>query len=139
MFRIRIRIRPKMEQIPILFFLIFFCIRFKTYNDVFFVIILSLLFAYMKQNKWFLHNFGWFVCEFITIFFWYPDPDPRFLMRIRIRPNDTDPTGSGFETLITINKVICVLKLLWIAATATELGQFKAQGFIEKGDHRRSF
>ena len=24
-------------------------------------------------------------------FFWYPDPDKRFLMRIRIRPNDTDP------------------------------------------------
>ena len=24
-------------------------------------------------------------------FFWYPDPDQRFLMRIRIRPNDTDP------------------------------------------------
>ena len=32
-------------------------------------------------------------------FFWYPDPDQRFLMRIRIRPNDTDPTGSGSETL----------------------------------------
>ena len=30
-------------------------------------------------------------------FFWYPDPVQRFLMRIRIRPNDTDPTGS--ETL----------------------------------------
>ena len=28
-------------------------------------------------------------------FFWYPDP---FLKRIRIRANDTDPTGS--ETLI---------------------------------------
>ena len=25
-------------------------------------------------------------------FFWYPDPDQRFLMRIRIRANDTDPT-----------------------------------------------
>ena len=24
-------------------------------------------------------------------FFGYPDPDQRFLMRIRIRPNDTDP------------------------------------------------
>ena len=33
-------------------------------------------------------------------FFWYLDPDQRFLMRIRIRPNDTDPTGSGSETLI---------------------------------------
>ena len=32
-------------------------------------------------------------------FFWYPDPDQRFLIRIRIRPNDTDPTGSGSETL----------------------------------------
>ena len=30
------------------------------------------------------------------------DPDQRFLMRIRIRPNDTDPTGSGSETLTNI-------------------------------------
>ena len=33
--RNRIQIRPKIEQIPIFFFLIFFCIRFKTNNDVF--------------------------------------------------------------------------------------------------------
>ena len=33
-------------------------------------------------------------------FFWYTDPDQRFLMRIRIRANDTDPTGSGSETLL---------------------------------------
>ena len=33
---------------------------------------------------------GWFLFEFITIFFSYPNPDPRFLKRIRIRPNDTD-------------------------------------------------
>ena len=34
-------------------------------------------------------------------FFCYPDPDQRFLkwIRIWIRPNDTDPTGSGSETL----------------------------------------
>ena len=33
------------------FFLInFFCIRFKTHNDVFLVVILSLLFEYIKQN-----------------------------------------------------------------------------------------
>ena len=33
------------------FLLNFFCIRFKTHNDVFFVVvILSLLFAYIKQN-----------------------------------------------------------------------------------------
>ena len=32
-------------------------------------------------------------------FFWYPDPDQSFLMRIRIQANDTDPTGSGSETL----------------------------------------
>ena len=30
-------------------------------------------------------------------FFWNPDPDQRFQMRIR--PNDTDPTWSGSETL----------------------------------------
>ena len=33
-------------------------------------------------------------------FFWYPDPDQRFLKWIRIRTNDTDPTGSGYETLV---------------------------------------
>ena len=31
-------------------------------------------------------------------FFWYPDPDQRFLIRIRIRPNDMDPTGSGSKS-----------------------------------------
>ena len=33
-------------------------------------------------------------------FFCYPDPDQSFLNWIRIRPNDTDPTGSGSETLV---------------------------------------
>ena len=36
----------------------------------------------------------------LSRFFWYPDPDQGFLMRIRIRANDTDPTGSGSETLL---------------------------------------
>ena len=31
-------------------------------------------------------------------FFWYPDPGQRFLMRIRIRPNDTDPKQWTDET-----------------------------------------
>ena len=34
------------------------------------------------------------------IHFCYPDSDQRFLNWIRIRPNDTDPTGSGSETLV---------------------------------------
>ena len=37
----------------------------------------------------------------LSRFFCYPDPDQRFLKWIRIRPNDTDPTGS--ETLLSIN------------------------------------
>ena len=32
-------------------------------------------------------------------FFYYSDPDQRFLKWIRIRPNDTNPTGSRPETL----------------------------------------
>ena len=32
------------------FFLNFFCIRLKTHNDVFFFVILSLLFAYIKPD-----------------------------------------------------------------------------------------
>ena len=38
-------------------------------------------------------------------FFLVPDPDQRFL--IRIRANDTDPTGSGSETLLLgVNGVV---------------------------------
>ena len=54
----------------------------------------------------YFYDFGWFVCEFITIFFWYPDPDQRFLKWIWIRPNDTDPIGSRFETLIVSDHII---------------------------------
>ena len=37
----------------------------------------------------------------VLVSFWrYPDPHQRFLIRIRIRSNDTDPTGSGSATLI---------------------------------------
>ena len=45
--RIRLRIRPIIEQIPIFFFLIFCCKRFETHNDVFVVVILRLLFTYI--------------------------------------------------------------------------------------------
>ena len=39
----------------------------------------------------------------VLVNFWrYPDPYQRFLIRIRIRPNETDPTGSGSETLLNI-------------------------------------
>ena len=39
----------------------------------------------------------------VLVNFWrYPDPYQRFLIRIRIRPNDTDPTGSGSETLLNV-------------------------------------
>ena len=37
-------------------------------------------------------------------FFWYFDPDQRFLKWIRIRPNDTDRTGS--ETLLMYNQCL---------------------------------
>ena len=44
-------------------------------------------------KKLYFYNFSLFVYEFITILFWYPDPDQLFLIRIRnrVRPNDTDP------------------------------------------------
>ena len=44
----------------------------------------------IKKENYFLKkyeillNFGWFLCEFITIIFCYPDPDARFLEWIRI-------------------------------------------------------
>ena len=46
----------------------------------------------------------------VLVNFWrYPDPYQRFLIRIRIRHNDTDPTGSGSETLIEIIENILYL------------------------------
>ena len=42
---------PTLNRTNSNFFLLnFFCIRFKTHNDVFVVVILILLFAYIKQN-----------------------------------------------------------------------------------------
>ena len=58
------------------------------------------------KKKLYSYNFGLFVCEFIMIFLYYPDPDQRFLKWIRIRPNDTDPTGSGFDTLYLTVKLV---------------------------------
>ena len=71
------------KQIPIFFFLIFFCNRYKTHSDVFVVVILSLLFTYIKQNKWVLfkkysYNFGRYVCELITIYFLLPGSGSTF-------------------------------------------------------------
>ena len=68
------------------FLLNFFCIRFKTHNDVFFLL-----------QKLYFYNFGGFVCEFITIFFGYPDPDQRFLKWIRIRNTEYRPSRSSCE------------------------------------------
>ena len=76
---------------------------------------MSLLFMCIKQRGFikktlYSYNFGWFLCEFITIFFCYQDPIPRFLnwVRIRIQPNDTVPTGSGSrsETLLYTDETI---------------------------------
>ena len=39
-------------------------------------------------------------------FFWYPDPDQRFLMRIRIRPNDTDPDPKHWLDKLIFTKLI---------------------------------
>ena len=57
------------------FLLNFFCIRFKTHNDVFFVVILSLYSRILNKISdlfFFLNKFLLFwliVCEFFTIFF----------------------------------------------------------------------
>ena len=69
------------------FFSTFFSVKGIKLVTMFFFVIYELLFTYLF--------FGFFLCGFIKIFFCYPDPDQRFLKWIRIRPNDTDPTGSG--------------------------------------------
>ena len=90
------------------FLLISFCKRFKRITMFFFVIWAYYSRILNKISDFFLklyfYNYSLFVCEFITIFIYYPEPDQRFLkwIRIWIRPNDTDPTGSGSETLRTI-------------------------------------
>ena len=50
-------------------------------------------------------------------FFCYSDPDQRFLKWIRIRPNDTDPTGS--ETLYF--RVYLAFKLLNVLRKAFKI------------------
>ena len=87
---------------------------------------MSFSFTYIKQISDFLlklysYSFGWFLCEFYHDFFCYPDPDQRFLRWIRIRPNDTDPTIYGSETLVisTIwrqNLYILFINLVFLSA-----------------------
>ena len=44
----------------------------------------------------------------VLVSFWrYPDPDQRFLKRIRIRPNETDPYRSGSITLGYVIELSC--------------------------------
>ena len=70
------------------FLLNFFCIRFKTHNDVFFVVFLSLLFSYIKHKSDFLKKKYIFIIlvdlyASLSLFFLvhgsrstFPDADP---------------------------------------------------------------
>ena len=86
--RIRGSTSEKVDPDPTLPHLIFFFLNFVCN----FCSFMSLLFMFIKQKS---DNFCRVLSEFITIFFCYPDPDPRFL----IRPNEVDPGGSGSATL----------------------------------------
>ena len=72
-------------------------------------------------------------------FFLYPDPDQRFLKRIRIliRANDTDPTGSGSETLDwTLSFKLCLslrLKLYFILINVCPCGELACE-LVELAD-----
>ena len=88
-----------------------------------------------KQNKLFLlekiysYNF-WFILMWVYHdFFCYQDPDQRFLKWIRIRPNDTDPTGSGSETLI---KRILLLQARPRRATSAAVDDSEESGIGKK-------
>ena len=74
---------------------------------------MSLLFTYIKQKVISYILIIW-VDFYLSLsrFFCYPDPYPRFLKWIRIRPNDTDHTGSGSgsETLLIYEQEILWLK-----------------------------
>ena len=72
----------------------------------------------------------------ILVNFWrYPDPYQRFLIRIRIRPNDTDPTGSGSETLHT--RVVYTPSLTWLTRdtclTRASLTRCRASVYLPYG------
>ena len=71
--RVRFRIRPKIEQSPIFFFLIFFCKRYKTNFFCNFELIIHVCILNKISNFFFFklysYNFGWFLCEFVRIFF----------------------------------------------------------------------
>ena len=114
-----IRIRPKIGKIPILFYL-FFSVKDILLKSVCFFSFMSYYSCALKKKVnfstkkiWYSYNFGWFLCEFITIS--DPDPDPRFLMWIRIRPNEVDPGGSrillGFIALENIISFIFWMEL----------------------------
>ena len=53
----------------------------------------------MNESFFFHHvftdDFDFFYGMVLVSFWRYPDPDPYRLKRIRIRPNDMDPYGSG--------------------------------------------
>ena len=67
--------------------------------------------------------------------FWYPDPDQCLLMRIRIRANDTDPTGSGSETLIYIYTVYNIQDHLRISQKCCT---YSVPLVVEEGNRKRS-
>ena len=62
-------------------------------------------------------------------FFCYQDLDQRFLKWIWIRPNDTDPTGSGSETLI---KRILLLQARPRRATSAAVDDSEESGIGKK-------
>ena len=65
----------------------------------------------------------------VLVNFWrYPDPYQRFLIRIRIRPNDTDPTGS--ETLMLTVKSETVLASTLREKDVTDLKRLNSVDFL---------
>ena len=102
MFRIRFREHGSGSNSNLL---IFFCKRYNTHNDVFFLLFMSLLFTYINKITD-SYNLGWFLCEFIAIF---------FATRIRIK---VSWSGSGSGQMKRIRKTgnKCTISLCILAS-----------------------
>ena len=107
--RLGIRPRPKIEENSNFFSSFFFNQKY----DLCFLI--SLLFIYNNQKKWYMFKNNMIGILIILSFYllsgFIPDPFHGFMKWIRIRPNDTDPTNYQLHYNMMGNEIVAWLLL----------------------------